>query len=132
MFNNGVGKVGKDGVDGTEIDIFEKINPFDNNIYHTLHWDGYGAYHRSANKYINFKGLNEGFHTVGLWWKKENYIFYIDGIQTWKTNAGGVCKVPSYIKISDEVGKWAGNISASELPDVWFVDYVRVYDLIDK
>ncbi|HET6246490.1 MAG TPA: hypothetical protein VFE47_02240 [Tepidisphaeraceae bacterium] len=33
--------------------------------------------------------------------------------------------------LSDEVGKLAGDISATRLPDVSLVDYVRVYDVVD-
>jgi hypothetical protein len=50
----------------------------------------------------------------------------------WRTDAGGVCQVPLYIKLSDEVGTWAGDISEAKLPDRFLVDYVRVYDLVDK
>jgi len=32
----------------------------------------------------------------------------------------------------DEVGKWGGDISKAELPDQFLVDYVRVYDAVDK
>jgi hypothetical protein len=59
-------------------------------------------------------------------------VFYIDGKETWRTEAGGVCKVPLYIKLSDEVGDWAGDFKKVKLPDEFLVDYVRVYDLIEK
>lgn len=131
LMNDDVPTVGNNGVDGTEIDIFEKINPSDNKIFHTLHWDGYGTAHQSSHKHVANNGLDEGFHTVGVWWVEDNYTFYVDGIQTWQSNAGGICKSPLYIKITDEVGQWAGQISASDLPDIWLVDYVRVYDLAD-
>ena len=49
----------------------------------------------------------------------------------WRTDAGGVCQVPLYIKLSDEIGKWAGDITKVKLPDRFLVDYVRVYDLVD-
>ena len=56
-------------------------------------------------------------------------VFYIDGKETWRTKAGGVCQVPVYIKLSDEIGPWAGDIKKADLPDETLVDYVRVYDL---
>ena len=49
----------------------------------------------------------------------------------WRSNAGGVCQVPLYIKLSDEIGKWGGDITKAKLPDQFMVDYVRVYDLVD-
>ncbi len=130
LYNASVNKVGDEGRDGTEIDIMEK--PWlDERVQHALHWDGYGRQHRSAGKVSKVPGVMDGFHTFSLWWKPDEYIFYVDGKETWRTNAGGVCQVPLYIKLSDEVGKWAGDIRQAKLPDEFLVDYVRVYDLID-
>jgi hypothetical protein len=130
LWGPGVSDVGGGGTDGTEIDIYEK--PWlDNRVQHTLHWDGYGAYHKSAGTVVEVPGIMEGFHTFALWWSPLEYIFYIDGQETWRTRAGGVCQVPLYIKLSDEVGKWGGDISKAELPDQFVIDYVRVYDLND-
>jgi beta-glucanase (GH16 family) len=129
LMGSGVLKVGDEGRDGTEIDIMEK--PWlDDRIHHALHWDGYGKQHKYANKDIKVPGIMKGFHTFGLLWAPDRYVFYVDGRATWRTKAGGVCQVPLYIKLSDEIGKWAGDINQAELPDRFLVDYVRVYDLV--
>jgi len=130
MYGNGVGSIGQDGKDGTEIDIMEK--PWlDARVQHALHWDGYGEHHKSKGKVAEAPGVMGGFHTFSLWWKRDEYIFYIDGKETWRTDAGGVCQVPLYIKLSDEIGEWGGDISKAKLPDQFLVDYVRVYDVVD-
>ena len=130
LYNSSVGKTGNQGRDGTEIDIMEK--PWlDNRVQHALHWDGYGKDHRSEGQVSKVPGVMEGWHTFSLWWKANEYVFYVDGKETWKTNAGGVCQVPLYIKLSDEIGDWAGEIGEANLPDQFLVDYVRVYDLVD-
>jgi hypothetical protein len=49
----------------------------------------------------------------------------------WRTSAGGVCQAPLYIKLSDEIGTWAGKIADAQLPDAFLVDYVRVYDVVE-
>jgi hypothetical protein len=36
-----------------------------------------------------------------------------------------------YIKLSDEIGKWGGDVTKAKLPDHFMADYVRVYDLVD-
>jgi beta-glucanase (GH16 family) len=129
LYNFSVGKVGNEGRDGTEIDIMEK--PWlDDRVQQTLHWDGYGEHHKSEGKVVTFPGVMDGFHTFGLLWMPDEYVFYIDGKETWRTNAGGVCQVPLYIKLSDEIGKWGGDIATANLPDPFLVDYVRVYELI--
>ena len=127
---DGVGKVGSGGRDGTEIDIYEK--PWlDDRVQHTLHWDGYGKDHKSEGKVVKVPGVMEGWHTFGLWWKPDEYIFYVDGKETWRTKASGVCQVPEYIKLSDEIGIGAGDIKKAKLPDAFLVDYVRVYDVVE-
>jgi beta-glucanase (GH16 family) len=131
IMGSGVGQVGNDGRDGTEIDIMEK--PWlDDRINCALHWDGYGKDHKSKGTIVQVPGVMEGFHTFGLWWKSDEYVFYVDGKETWRTSAGGVSQVPEYLKLSDEIGNWAGDIKKAELPDQFLVDYVRVYDLVDE
>ncbi len=130
MYGAGVGSIGDDGRDGTEIDIMEK--PWlDGRVQHALHWDGYGEHHKSKGKVAEAPGVMGGFHTFSLWWKPDEYVFYVDGKETWRTDAGGVCQVPLYIKLSDEIGKWGGDISDAKLPDRFLVDYVRVYDVVE-
>lgn len=128
LYNRSVGSVGKDGRDGTEIDIMEW--PWrDGRVQHTLHWDGYGRSHKSKGQVVKPTGVLDGaFHTFALWWKPDEYVFYVDGKETWRTKAGGVCQVPLYLKLSEEIGVWAGDIKQAKLPDRFVIDYVRVYD----
>ncbi|HPU96470.1 MAG TPA: exo-alpha-sialidase [Candidatus Hydrogenedentes bacterium] len=122
----GIGNLQQDGEDGTEIDIMEK--PWrDDRVQHTLHWNGYGEHHKSEGYVSKIKGVQEGWHTFGLWWTPEYYAFYVDGQEVWRTSAGGVCRVPVYIKLTEEIGNWAGDIAQASLPDYFYVDYVRVY-----
>jgi len=51
----------------------------------------------------------------------QQYVFYVDGREMWRTKAGGVCQVPLYIKLSDEVGNWGGDIKKATLPDRFLV-----------
>ncbi len=122
----GVSRVGDEGRDGTEIDIVE-IPWRDGQITMNLHWDGYGKDHKSAGTKTKFPELTEGFHTFALLWTPDQYVFYTDGKETWRTAAGGVSQVPEYMKLTEEIGKWAGDIKTAQLPDYFIVDYVRVY-----
>ncbi len=118
------------GVDGTEIDIFEKFT-LNAQVQQTLHWDGYDKDHRFSERQIFYPGIMEGWHTYSLLWTPDEYVFYIDGVETWRNNYGGVCQVPVYMKLSDEIGELGGDITKANLPDSFKVDYVRVYDLVD-
>lgn len=127
----GVASVGNGGLDGAEIDIMEK--PWlDDRVQHTFHWDGYGPDHKTEGQVVQVPGVMEGFHTFGLWWKPDEYIFYVDGKETWRSTGGGVSRIPEYILLSDEVGTWGGKIAEAKLPDRFLVDYVRVYNLSDQ
>jgi len=119
--------IGDTKTSGTEIDIFEYLSPRGDRIQHTLHWDGYGKDHKSKGHVADVPGLSSGWHTVGLEWKPDEYGFYVDGKETWRTREG-VSGTPQYIILSLEVGKWAGKIADARLPDGVVFDYVRVYD----
>ena len=44
-----------------------------------------------ASKSMTDWGLYDGnYHKFGMMWTPEEYIFYIDDIETWRTSAGGV------------------------------------------
>ena len=60
------------------------------------------------------------------------YYTYIDGKEVWRSSAGGVSQVPEYLKLTNEIGKWAGDIKQAKLPDYFEVDYVRVYERVDR
>lgn len=131
LYNDSVSQVGNEGRDGTEIDIMEK--PWlDDRITQNLHWDGYGKEHKSAGTTVEVPGIMNGFHTFALLWTPDEYVFFVDGKETWRTAAGGVCQVPLYVKLSDEIGSWAGDIKKAALPDDFAVDYVRVYELVPE
>lgn len=117
------------GRDGTEIDIIESIFNEQAKANSALHWDGYAEGHKSESKSYAGTNIYDGnFHTFALEWKEDEYIFYIDNSEKWRTSAGGVCQVPLYMKLTVEAAPWAGTINMSGLPEFMLVDYLRVYD----
>ena len=123
-----INSIENQGMDGTELDIFEKFS-LDDVVQHTLHWDGYGKNHKSEGHLAEVAGVMKGFHTFALLWTPDEYVFYVDGKETWRTRAGDVAQVPVYLKISSEKGTWAGDINKAALPDEMRVDYVRAWQL---
>ncbi|MBN1482760.1 glycosyl hydrolase family protein [candidate division KSB1 bacterium] len=136
LFSPGVGNVDGSGEDGTEIDIFEGFGWTDH-MQHALHWDGYGDAHQSIGKSHTMEGIRDGYHTFTLEWYENIYLFFIDGVESWRTDAGGVSKVPAYVKITAELSTeswainsgWANDPATATYPDSFLVDYVRVYKL---
>lgn len=121
------------GVDGTEIDIYESAYFKESAVQHTLNWDGYGAAHKSLGSITKKEGLYDGnYHTFALLWTPEEYVYFVDGEETWRTDAAeaeGVCTVPLYLKMTAETGSWTfADMDETLLPDSILVDYIRVYE----
>lgn len=119
---------------GTEIDIIEYV-PKDNNYgVHNLHWNGYGEFHKTVGSGKLKNGGLEGYHIYSLLWTPDEYIFYIDGIESWRTKEG-VSQVPEYVILSTEIedNGWAGDIPTNgygtfdETKNKMYVDYIRIY-----
>ena len=125
-------KVGDLGNDGTEMDVFESINGWNGKINHALHWDGYGAEHQKSSQSTNRPELyDDKYHIFGMMWTPDEYVFYIDNVESWRTSAGGVSDVNQYLKLTLEVSNdtWAGDWGNQITKEIdWLVDYVRVYD----
>lgn len=121
--------VGDTKKNGTEIDIYECFGPQDNVIVHNIHWDGYKENHKhrgSGN--IQVDDLLDGYHTFGLEWTPQEYIFYIDGIESWRTNEA-ISHRDQYIILSLEVGINQKTVIEKH-PGFWdnvYFDYVRVF-----
>lgn len=120
--------------DGVEIDIAEFVPKDNRYICHNLHWNGYKQYHQSVGSGPLLNGRLNGYHTYGLLWTPEEYIFYIDGKETWRTSAA-MSHVPEYVILSTEIEDkgWAGDIppdgygSFAETRNIMYVDYIRIY-----
>lgn len=145
----------KKGENGAEIDIMESpyyndpkmpAKLYRNTTMHTIHIDGYGDKHRSkvSKQYEVQQNMYETFNTYGVLWTEDEYVFYINGKETWRTNFG-VSQVPEYLWLSVEIAGendsanpynknnkfcFSGEIEKNDkntFPADFEVDYVRVY-----
>lgn len=126
-----VGKVDGSAVSGIEIDVIESITNKHFTMQHNLHWDGYGADHKSTGEVYVGEGLGlyDGWHTYGVEWSDEAYSFFIDGKLTWQTSAPGMCNQPGYMLLSIEYGNQTGfsEILEEHIGPSVEVDYVKAY-----
>ena len=145
MPHNMSNTIGNGGTDGAELDVFEspnyhyKLSDNVNVVTTNIHYDGYGAEEKSecvATPFIEENDPYEEFNTYGVEWNEDEYIFYINGVETGRSSFGGVSKVPEYLLLTVEVGgsggragsSWAGKAPARDAETTDFiVDYVRVY-----
>ena len=112
--------------DGVEIDIFEYHRGAPNRVYFNTHWGGYSDYHQQNGSNITYPDIKEGYHTFGLEWNENEYIFYVDGVKRWSTKTS-ISQVEQYIILSAELTGWGGEPSLGKFPDAIYYDYVRVY-----
>lgn len=140
LFCSGVGLTDHDGEKGAEIDVYESpyfykkaaINR--NKVTSNIHINGYADYHRSENvckALVTGNNPYEEYNTYGLEWNENEYIFYINGVESGRTSFG-VSRVPEWLILSVEIaGENAvpGNRFTGENLTDFIVDYVRVYSL---
>lgn len=144
--------VSGNGHGGAEIDIMESPfyhDPYNNANYqnttlHTIHIDGYGKDHKSvaSPKVEVQKNMYDEFNTYGVLWTESEYVFYVNGVESYRTSFG-VSDVAQYMILSIEIaGKqgsanpsnpknqfcWSGEITNnSEKAFDFVIDYVKVY-----
>ncbi len=115
---------------GMEVDIMESLGNWGDDVtQHALHWDGYGAYHKSVSwPDITFESTPDGFHTYGLYWEAGLFAFYVDGIRTAEYTSARVMSAPAYFLLSLQLGGWGGNNPGAQVDQqVMEVDWVRAW-----
>lgn len=112
---------------GAEIDIMECFRKLgDDIVSHNVHW-AYGPNQQSTRGFQSYlEGVGEGFHTFALEWFPDRYIFYIDGLKFYEITQG-ISQIEEYLILSMEYPNNREEIAKSIFPDVFMVDWVRVY-----
>jgi beta-glucanase (GH16 family) len=111
---------------GAEMDIFEFFEEMGDTITHAIHWNYGPNMHSIGPKKSYLKGLSKGFHTYGFEWTAEKYSFFIDGYK-FHEETRGVSKIEEYMILSMELPGERKNIANTVFPDVFTVDWVKVY-----
>ncbi|MDX1286420.1 MAG: glycoside hydrolase family 16 protein, partial [Draconibacterium sp.] len=68
----------------------------------------------------------DGFHTFALEWTPEKYVFLIDGLKYYEIKQA-ISHVDEYMILSMELPAKREDLKDAVLPDVFVVDFVRVY-----
>lgn len=112
---------------GAEIDVLECFRKLGRDIVsHNVHW-AYGPNQKSTRgMQSTLPGLGVGFHTFGLEWTPEKYVFFVDGMPFYEVRAG-VSQIPEYLILSMEYPNDPRDLERTLYPDAFVVDYVRVY-----
>ena len=126
----------KGGIESCEIDIFEAMGYNTNQhnaVTQTIHCAGVDGETEGYQSRILgfFKGndIYNEYNTYGVEWTDEEYIFYINGVETTRSSFGdGVCINPEEVIISLCVPS-AENFEGRNKDEKceMIVDYVRIY-----
>ncbi|MBE6975762.1 MAG: glycosyl hydrolase family protein [Ruminococcaceae bacterium] len=121
---------------GTEVDIMESFKPGEVHT-HNVFTGGYGQ----DMKRIHVGGFDDAdldtFHTFGLLWTEDKYVFYVDGVEDGVVTEN-VSGVDQFILVSTEpIGYRKENHrpteearAAAKAGDTFVVDHVRVFDIV--
>ena len=112
---------------GVEIDIMEYFKKTGEDlISHNLHW-AYGPNQQSVGGLLSeVKGVSEGFHTFSLEWTPEKYAFFVDGYKYYELTQA-ISHIEEYLILSMELPGSMEGLKDAIFPDVFIVDYVKVY-----
>ena len=131
-------EISKGGIGSAEIDIFEAGNygvPLAHNaVSQTIHCAGVdgvteGYQSRILGHFYGNDIYNE-YNTYGLLWTEDEYIFYINGVETCRSSFGeGTSQSAEEVRVSLEVAaaeKFA-ELDKETYHTEFIVDYVRIY-----
>ena len=128
--------ISKGGPGGAELDIFEAFGGGEknasvrNSVTQTIHCNGWDDNPDKIDSRMlgKFKGNNifEEYNTYGLEWTENEYIFYINGVETVRSSFGnGVSEVEESVIVSLEIPDEITH--PKDFSSQFVVDYVKIY-----
>lgn len=122
----------------SEIDIMEFVGHKPNTIHGTVHWlDSTGTRRKTKSKgaQLQFNDLRSRYHVYGFERRGKMITLFVDDKRYFKFTVPESAypssfTSPVYLLINTAIGgTWGGEIDNSILPQKFFIDYVRVFDL---
>ncbi len=134
--------ISKGGIGGAEIDIMESYNDEThkryNSIGQTIHCAGVDGvqegYQSERLGYYTGNNIHQEYNTYGLMWTDDEYIFYINGVETARSSFGnGVSQVAEDVIVSLEIPDETqlAALDKDTYHTEFIVDYVRIYQIAE-
>jgi beta-glucanase (GH16 family) len=121
---------------GAEVDIIEwfGVERKDGGAACNVYWKAPDGGKAHAGGPINLKPvlkpgaqLSDDYHVYALEWSEEEYVFFVDDHEVFRTREG-VSHQPQYAILSLLCADWeSARLDRKKLPESMLVDYVRVY-----
>ena len=129
--------ISQGGIYDAEIDIFEamsadaKLPSSRNSVTQTIHCNGRdddveNIDSRTLGKFKVGNDIYNEYNTYGLEWTEDEYIFYINGVESARSSFGnGVSTIPEEVIVSLE---FPGSVDFEKYYSTQMViDYVKIY-----
>lgn len=125
-----IGMTYDDKWSGVESDIMEYFNVGKATTGNIM--GGYGGRFRQEGRVdYNLKDTADGYHTFGMLWTPDEYVFYCDGEEVSRVT-DTVSQVPQFILLTTEIQGWRASkpypVGEKFTDDCFICDYVRVFD----
>lgn len=111
-----------------EIDIMEILGDSPSETYMTVHYGSPTTRHGNLQGTYQGADFSSAFHTFGIEWTAERIIWFVDGIERYRTTQH-VPQEPMYLIANLAVGgTWPGSPDSSTIfPAQMEIDYIRAY-----
>lgn len=99
-------------------------------LYHNYNYHDANGNLRSPGQWqVTHEDFAEGFHTLGVSWKSDELLFYVDGIARYRIIGDNVSNQAMYLIANLAVGGvWTGSPDADTAnPAKLKIDYIRAY-----
>ncbi len=131
-------ELSRGGIGGAEIDIFESgaadaFFPWNRNaVTQTIHCNGWDddPEHIDSRLLGSFYGkdIYDSYNTYGVEWTEDEYIFYINGVESARSSFGkGVSEVAEEVIVSLEIPDKIPDSFTQDFTTQYIVDYVKIY-----
>ena len=124
-------------IDGLRPEVFiaEYNGDITDSVFHNYNYVDEGGNLRSQGQLeVQVPELSTGFHTVGLLWRPEELLYYVNGQPTHRIVGENVPSEDMYLILSHAAGGvWPGAPDGTTpFPAAFNIDYIRVYQLTDR
>lgn len=112
-----------------ELDIMELLGHEPNRVQLSQHYYDLTGAHRKRARSWSGPDFTDGFHTYALSWSQDAIVWYVDGIERFRSTTR-IPREEMYVLVNLAVGgDWPGAPDVTtEFPSVMEVDYIRVWE----
>jgi Ca2+-binding RTX toxin-like protein len=111
-----------------ELDVMEVLTRDPSTTWTTQHSGASGS-HLSVGQASFTPDSADGMHTYGLLWSETDLVWYLDGLEVFRSPTPADMHTPMFMIANFAAGGWGGTVDNAALPADFRIDYIRAYEL---